>query len=310
MKPTKIWTTELTNGIFGGLTPIIDPFDKSKFYISDGLGASYPSMKLRLLSFENGSELNAVSIKNSVRCIYFNSDKETIFAVSDNKLFQINRSDFSIRNKFDKGIQKYGDFISSNDKDTLLIMNFNTNFLFIYNYETGKSNKKKLETCSAICKENDDTFLIFCPKIGSIQRFDLKTNKVVEILKTETFYKSFKSNSNKFYLHLGKIIAATSNTHEKIEPTNQIEIYDSSNLPNKEVLKFDFHFDKFIVSENEELIYLIHLNKICIYSLIKQEIVTEIILDEKERIIQLFDDKKLFLSYEFDKTNNLTCWKY
>lgn len=153
IKPKEIWTTELKNGIFGGLTPTIDPFDDTKFYISDGWGSSYPSMKLRQLSFEGGKELNTVSIKNSVRSMYFNPDEKNIFAVSDKVIFQIDKTDFSIIKKFDKGIQKYSDFISSNDKDTLLLMNFNADFLFVYNHINEKGTKKKLKTCSGILKK-------------------------------------------------------------------------------------------------------------------------------------------------------------
>ncbi|SOD18919.1 hypothetical protein [Pedobacter xixiisoli] len=310
MKPKETWATELKNGIFGGLTPMIDPFDKTKFYISDGWGSSYPSMKLRQLSFEDGKELKTASIKNSVRCLYFNPDKRNIFAVTDNKIFLINKIDFSIIKKFEKGIQKYSDYISSNDKDTLLLMNYNADFLFVYNYETEKGLKKKVKTCRGIYKESENTYLLFCPKAGSIQQYDLQTNKLKEILQTAIFYKAHKSKSDKFYLHLGKLIEATSNTHEKIEPLNQIDIYSKSDLTNKSELKFDFHFDQFIVSENEETLYLIHNNKYWVYSLLKQKIEEEIILDEKVRIAQLFDEQKAFISYEYDKPDKITYWKF
>jgi len=310
MKPTEIWITELKNGIFGSLTPIIDPFDNTKFYISDGWGSSYPSMKLRQLSFDNGKELKAVSIKNSVRCLYFNSDKTNIFAVSDNKIFQINRTDFSIIKKFEKGIQKYSDYISSNDKDILLVMNFNADFLFVYNYNSEKGTKKKLKTCRGIFKESDNTYLIFCARIGSVQQYDLQTDKLNEILKTEIFYKAHKSNANKFYLHLGKVIKATSNTHEKIEPINQIDIYDKADLTKKVEIRLDFQFDKFIVSDNDETLYLIQNNRIWIYSILNKQVVEEIALNEKDRVAQLFDEQKLFITYKYDEQNKITCWKF
>lgn len=310
MKPKEIWTTALTNGILGGLTPINDPFDKTKFYISDGFGSAYPSMKIRQLSFEDGKELNTVSIKNSVRCLYFNPDGENVFAVSDNKIFQINRTDFSIIKKFDKGIQKYSDFISSNDKDTLLLMNRNADFLFVYNYTTEKGIKKKLKSCSGIFKESDTAYLIFCPKIGSVQQYDLHTNKLKEILRTALFYKAYKSKSDTFYFHLGKIAEATSNTHERIEPINQIDIYLKSELSKPIEIKFDFDFKKFIVSENEEKIYFINNNQILMYSLLEKQIIDKIVLNEKERIAQVFDEQQLFLSYQYDKPNILSCWEF
>lgn len=152
--------------------------------------------------------------------------------------------------------------------------------------------------------------MIFCARIGSVQQYDLQTNKLNEILKTEIFYKVHKSNADKFYLHLGKIIEATSNTHEKIEPINQIDIYDKADLTKKVEVKLDFQFDKFIVSDNDETLYLIQNNKIWIYSLLKKQVVEEIALNEKDRVAQLFDEQKLFITYKYDEQNKITCWKF
>lgn len=303
-----VWTTELKNGIFGGLTPIPDPFDKSLFYISDGWGSSYPSMKLRQLSFDNGSELNSTSIKNSVRCLYFNPDRKNIFAVSDNKIFQINTTDLSIVKKFDKGIQKYNDYISSNDKDSLLLMNFDGNFLFVYNYIEEKGIKKKLTSCRGIFRETENAFLIFCPKTGSIKEFNLATNKSKEILKTDIYFNAYKSKSNKFYLHLGKLIDATPTTHQRINSINKINIY--SNLELIDQIEFDFNFEKFIISGTEETIYLTNNNRIWIYSILRKEVIKKIELNEKARIAQIFDEQQVFISYEYDQTNIISCWKF
>jgi len=309
MKPKAIWSTELKNGILGGLTPVSDPFDNTKFYISDGWGSAYPSMKLRQLSFENGKELNAVSIKNSVRCLYFNPDKKNIFAVSDSKIFQIDRAGFSVIRKFEKGIQKYSDFISSNDKDTLLLMSSGADFLFVYNYNDEKGTKKKLKSCRGIFKESDTEFLIFCARTGSVQQFDLRTGKLKEILQAAIFCEAYKSKSDKLYLHPGKIVEATSATRERIEPVNQIDIYLKSDLTKKIAIKFDFDFDKFIVSESEEKLYLIKDNQIGIYSFLEQKTIDKITLNEKERVAQIFDKQQLFVSYEYDKANIITCWR-
>lgn len=308
MEFEEIWTTELKNGIVGGLTPTQDPFDKTKFYLSDGWGSSYPSIKLRQFSFDDGKELNSSPIKNSVRCLYFNSDQKNIFAVSDNKIFQINRTNLLIVKKFEKGIQNYSDYISSNDKDSLLLMSYNSDFLFIYNYVEEKGTKKKLKTCRGILKENENIFLIFCPKLRSIQQFDLTTNKTKEILKTDLFYNAYKSKSSKFYLQLGKLIEATPSAHERIGALNQINVYSNFSLITE--MKFDFNFEKFIVSENEEKLYLINKNQIWVYSLLKKLIIEKIELNEKVRIAQVFDEQQLFISYEYDRPNIITCWKF
>jgi hypothetical protein len=308
MKFKTLWTSELKNGIYGGLIPTEDPFDETKFYFSDGFGSSYSLMKLRQFSFENGEELNSCSIKNSVRCLYFNPDKKNIFAVSDSKIFQINRTDLSIIKKFEKGIQKYSDYVSSNDKDSLLIMNFNSDFLFIYNYIQEKGIKKKLKTCRGIFKQNENIFLVFCSKIGSIQQFDIATNKAKEILKTDLFYNVFKSKSENFYLHLGKLIEATPTTQERIIPTNKINVYSNLHLATE--IEFDFNFEKMIISETEEKIYLTDKNRIWVYSVLKKQIIQHIELNEKVRIAQVFDKQQVFIIYEYDKPNIITCCKF
>ncbi|GAA6768186.1 hypothetical protein AAFH68_41390 [Flavobacterium sp. CGRL1] len=306
MKIKEIWTTELKNGIFGGLIPLQDPFDKTKFYLSDGWGSAFPSMKLRKLSFENGKELNTALIRNSVRCLYFNPDKQNIFAVSDNKIFQINRTDLTTIKKFEKGIQKYSNFISSNDTDSLLLTS--GDFIFIYNYLEEKGIKKKLKSGRNIYKESSNLFLIFCPKEGSIKQFDISTKKSKEILKTDLFFNSYKSKSEKIYLHLQRPAQTIQNTQETIAQINQINIYSNFQLAVE--IKFDFNFENFVISETEEYIYITNKNQIWIYSLSKKQIIEQIKLNEKARIAQIFDEQQVFISYEYDKPNIITCWKF
>ncbi len=315
MKIKELWTIELKNGVYGGLKPVIDPFDKNRFYLSDGWGSAFPSIKLRQLSFSDGKELNSVSIKNSVRCLYFNSDGRNMFAVSDNKIFQIDRINFSVLKKFDKGIQRYNDYISSNNTDTLLLMNHNSDYLFVYNYLTEKGIKKKLKSCGGIIKEeNLDTFLIFCHRTGAVEKYYLTENKLENIFRTTLYYSARKGKSDTFYFHLGRIVEATSNTHEYIAPTNKI-ITISENQPNlsNEIL-FDTEFEKFWISENEELMYLGNVNmkknQILIHSLKENKIIDTLNLNMGERIIELFDEKGVVLSCNIENPKKITCWKY
>lgn len=316
MKIKEAWTIELKNGAYGGLKPIIDPFDKNRFYLSDGWGSAFPSIKLRQLSFSDGKELNSVSIKNIVRCLYFNSDGRNMFAVSDNKIFQIDRINLSIIKKFDKGIQRYSDYISSNNKDSLLLMNYNSDYLCVYNYLTEKGIKKKLKSCKGIIQgETPDTFLIFCPKTGTVLKYYLMENKLEEIIRTDIYYSTWKGNSGTFYFHLGKIVEATSNTHEHIVPTNKI-ITISANQPNltNEII-LDAEYRKFWISENEELMYLNNVNfmkrnQISIYSLKEKRIIDTLNINKGEQIIELFDDKGVALSYNIENPKKITCWKY
>ena len=55
MQTEIIWKTTLKNGIYGGLTPpLADPFNPDHFYVADGWGSKYASMRLHKLSFSTG----------------------------------------------------------------------------------------------------------------------------------------------------------------------------------------------------------------------------------------------------------------
>ncbi|EHQ42913.1 YncE family protein [Myroides odoratus] len=309
MKPIQTWTVGLKNNLFGGLMPILDPFDSTKFYISDGWGSSFTSMKLRQLSLEDGKEVKSIAIKNTVRCLYFHPDGINLFVVSDRKIFQVNRTDFTLIKKYEKGIARYSDYISSNDEDMLFLMNWNSDFLFVYDYKNEKGKRKKMNTCRGIFKTSEDAYLIFCARIGSVQRYNLRENKVSEVIQTDIFYQVQQGLSGNFYLHMGKVIPATSNTHESIAPINQLDIYNQD-FTEKVALRFDFYFETFVISKKEEIVYLIYNNTIWLYSLVKRQVVDTIVLNEKVRIAQLFDEHRVFISYEYDQASMITCWKF
>ena len=80
-----LWRKRLKNGIFGGIAPTQDPFDADVFYVADGWGSSYASMRLRRMSFATGEETASALLRNAVRCMHFVADKRRVFAVTDSK---------------------------------------------------------------------------------------------------------------------------------------------------------------------------------------------------------------------------------
>lgn len=153
MQTEIIWKTTLKNGIYGGLTPpLADPFNPDHFYIGDGWGSKYASMRLHKLSFSTGKEVANVLIRNSVRCMYFSADGQYIFAITDNKIFQLSRETLAVVKKHEKGIPKFSDYVASNDQDTLILMNFNSITVTAYNYIEESTRKKRIkgEGCALI----------------------------------------------------------------------------------------------------------------------------------------------------------------
>ena len=71
MELRKRWSARMKNNISGGgvMAPVADPFDPTAFYVSDGWGSLYASMRLRKLSAETGEELASVLTRDSTRCV-------------------------------------------------------------------------------------------------------------------------------------------------------------------------------------------------------------------------------------------------
>ena len=156
MQTEIIWKTTLKNGIFGSLTrPLADPFNPDHFYVADGWGSKYASMRLHKLSFTTGKEVANVLIRNSVRCMYFSADGQHIFALTDNKIFQLSRETLEVVKKYEKGVPKFSDYVASNDQDTLILMNFNGITVTAYNYVEESVRKKRIkgEGCALIARE-------------------------------------------------------------------------------------------------------------------------------------------------------------
>ena len=209
LKTDILWKTELKNGIYGGLTPpLADPFNPDHFYIGDGWGSKYASMRLHKLSFSTGKEVANVLIRNSVRCMYFSADGQYIFAITDNKIFQLSRETLAVVKKHEKGIPKFSDYVASNDQDTLILMNFNSITVTAYNYAEESTRKKRIkgEGCALITREKADTYLIASYQNGVIQRYDTTTNKIELLFKTDSFHSVCQDSKGNWYFHLGQYI--------------------------------------------------------------------------------------------------------
>ena len=155
------------------------PFYPDHFYVADGWGSKYASMRLHKLSFSTGKEVANVLIRNSVRCMYFRADGQYLFAITDNKIFQLSRETLAVVKKHEKGIPKFSDYVASNDQDTLILMNFNSITVTAYNYVEESTRKKRIkgEGCALITREKPDTYLIASDQNGVIQRYNTTTTK-------------------------------------------------------------------------------------------------------------------------------------
>jgi hypothetical protein len=264
-------------------------------------------MKFRKLYIENGDETANCSVKNTVRGCYISEDY--IFVASDKKIFQLDRKNLSIQKVFEKNVPKYIDYISSNDADSLLLMNHSGGFIYNYNCSKEQSSKKKINSCVGIIKSNNNNFMIFSPYEG-VFSYNSENNRIDKLLATEPYYECILDKSGMLFVHCGEVIEKTYNTYRHIAPSSKMRIYKSVMENNYIEADMKAEFMDFIFSELENALYLIGKNIVYIYSLENEKIIDEYRFDEEIIISNIFIKEKMIFTYKFHEANILTSWKY
>ncbi|GIJ96751.1 hypothetical protein CAPN001_13200 [Capnocytophaga stomatis] len=299
----KLWETELKNSIDGGVSPTIDPFSTDEFYIADGWCSMYNSMRLRRISFISGKETANVLVRNMVKYIYFSVDGNFIFVVTNNKILKINRKNLKIEEKFDKNIPKYMDYFQSDEAGNLVMMNHVGKSVFVFNCMENKLVQKKVtknDWCCNILKEDNNNYLIFSPKTGTVQRYSIAENKLETILKTQVFAHGTKDQKGNFYFQSGEFKKGGMCT-DSLNPLSQIFIISAEKQ--QKTYDFEFIFKEIRLSSDEKSLFLIGDNKIWQFSLEKETIISEIIAPKGSSIIEFFEEKQFLLAIAHQSDN-------
>lgn len=313
MRLTKLWEIELSNPFsVGTVEPGIDLVTKSALYIADGLGSTFASMKFRKLSLENGTEIASVKINNVVRCWHYNSKNKEILAVSDNKIFIMDHATFQLKEKLTKNIPRYMDYIESDGKNNLIMMNWRGKSLSIYNTESGKVINKRVKWCRGIYKESGESFLVFSPLSEGIFRYNTTDDSLIKVLDTGIFSSAMISDSGTIAIRAGEYIPEEKKKHsatsDHINSLPDIAVYQSVNDPNPLILTPDIEFSKMHMSPDSSYIYLINNNILYKYSVNKNEITDTYQFDKGMSILSISTiENKVFTS---DTSNEkvLYCW--
>lgn len=291
-----LWETTFKNGIVGILPPTTDPFSPDEFYLADGWTSMYSSMRLRRISFLSGKEVANVLIRSMVRCLYFSPEGKSIFAITDSKIFKINRETLQIEEKFDKSIPKYTDFMQSDDMGNFIMMNYAGKTISVFNHQQNKLLKKKVtknDWCCNIIKEDRDNYLIFSSKNGVVQRYNLPNNSLEIVLETQTFHKGTKDKKGNFYFQLGQFKTGGMNT-DTIKPLSQISIISTEKQ--QKTYYFEFDFNEIMLSNDENSLFLIGDSKIWQFSIEKESIINEITAPKSTSILHFFEEKQLIVA--------------
>lgn len=288
-KADSAWTIELSNPLNIGLDPVLDPFEPYAFYIGDGWGSSFPSMKLRKLSLLDGAEIASAYVKSPVRCLHFEPDGGKLMAAGDNKWFGIDRRTMQVEVKYEEKIAKYCDFISSDGFGNYVAMNYRTGWLNIYDTNSRIGRKRKLGSCGGIVPADASTFLIFLPLEGQVAHYDLAQEAVIRLRRFSTFKQALISRTGKIYLWLGRR-ALQANTNAFVDPVDKMVIYD--NLDAETGLEIDLPANvvRFFLANDDERIYFAMKDRLVEYSIRLRKAVKEYAFANGFQIITCFSN--------------------
>ena len=307
MKIVKLWSSNLKNGIYGGLFPVIDPFDNDCFYVADGWGSSYPSMKLRKFALSSGKEIQSVYIRNNVRCLNFEVNGTDLFAVTNDKIILLDRNSLGVVAKFEKGIQRYNDYITSNNSDTLLMMNHRMEFLFVFNHKTKVGRKKKIGSCCGIFRESESEYYVFNGRDGKILIYDIVKNSVSELMHTDIFHSVQLCGNNVALLRLGYLEYDAGNAWQ-IRPTSKFRIIDMT--AGRARGDFDTGVDFHSFRLDNESLYLWKQNDIWLYSMDHKSRIIKVSTDRNEYIMGIFPKEGKVLTESDTKSDNKVLYCY
>ncbi|MCI8303109.1 MAG: hypothetical protein HFF52_00605 [Lawsonibacter sp.] len=257
MELYKKWSIHMKNNIGGGgvMPPVLDPFDPTVFYVSDGWGSYYSSMRLRKLSAETGEELASVLTRDCTRCVHIEEDR--MFAVLNKRLLELDRSDLHVRRAYKKGVPQYMDYAGFNGEDKLLLMNWNGGFLNVFDLNTEKTRKKKVDTCCGIWRENENSFLIL--NGSAILRYDLAGN-MEKLAGTQPCSQSILGPSGRLYL-------LCKGPAEGELDSSRLVIYPSAAEGTPRELILEEPVQHFVLSRDETRLLLMRDNCIRLYSI-------------------------------------------
>lgn len=301
MELRKKWSVTMKNNISGGgvMPPAADPFDPSVFYVSDGWGSYYSSMRLRKLSVETGEELGNVLTRDCTRCIHIGNDR--MFAVLNKRILELDRETMEVRRTYKKGVPQGMDYVGFNGRDKLVMMNWTGGFLNIFDLDTEKTQRKKASNCCGILEESPNSFLIMNGE--AVQRYDLEENKLQTLTVTAEPYEGcVRGASGRLYLNCRGPIWSK-------EASSKILMYPSAEGGEPwEIVPGELAKD-IGLSQDETQLSLLRDNCFWLYSIPEGRIVFQHKFDNEfvfEDRLCVFD-RHTILTYRWSE-KKLTCW--
>lgn len=301
MELRKKWSVRTKNNISGGgvMPPAADPFDPSVFYVSDGWGSYYGSIRLRRLSAGTGEELASVLTRDCARCIHIEEGR--IFAILNKRILELDRETLHVRRTYKKGVPQYADHVGFNGSDKLLMMNWMGGFLNVFDLTAEKTQKKKVNNCCGILREGPGSFLIMDGE--AVLRYDVEKNKLQKTIDAEPYTDCARGASGRLYLLCKGPIGDG-------EAPSKILVYPSAEGGSPREILPGEQIQHIALSQDEARLFLTRDDRFWLYSVPEERIVFQHTFDGGsvfEDRLRIFD-KNMILTYRW-KEKELTCWQ-
>lgn len=295
MEVCKKWTVQMKNNISGGavIPPVLDPFDPSVFYVSDGWYSYYSSIRLRKLSVETGEELTNVLARDCVRCIHVEEDR--LFAVLNKRILELDRNDLHVLRTYKKGA--YADYVGFDGRDKLLLMNRNGNFLNIFDLQSETVRKKKAAACFGIWRGDENTFLILDG--SGVLEYEPAANKLKRLIDTPPYIDCARGALGQLYLLEGEG-----------EASSRLLLYPSVLGGTPQELPLGQPVRGFKLSSDETRAFLFQKDRVLVYSIPEKRVTAQHIFEHESSLLDgdyILNDRTI-LTYQREG-NELTCWK-
>ncbi|WP_297942802.1 hypothetical protein [uncultured Campylobacter sp.] len=207
------------------------------FYTGDN--DEQKQMKLRKFSLASGEQLAGAPFRDFTRAATFDDDGRTLVVLGFiDTIYKFNAADLALISKHKKGVLKYGNFIALSSKDSdKKAITATDDTLFIYDFVSQTSTRKRLKGCAAIFKQDELNFLIFT-RSGQIYRLNLSGCELKIIAKTCPMTQVQRVGGG-YCIRVGE-----AGENGEIEGANEL-IFTDANFNVKFRVKLDFDFDKF-----------------------------------------------------------------
>ena len=228
--------------------------DEERLLVSDGWGIAYASLRLRAFSLDSGREVTSARFGNLIRALA-RSPSGNCFAMTDTKLFRLDRSTLVQIEKWDSRIPRYTNELLVGETFAYACNSGPT--LHIVHIPTMAIKRRKLDTEMQIHPWDEQRFVI-ASGIGRIWIGDFDKDTIPrQIASTSRFCDTAMDEKGKLWLSFGKRSERSGSAVNAARPTPYLGCLDLHNPSEPNEIDLGHPFWQVFVSQNGQTISII-----------------------------------------------------